>query len=158
MGNGVRKALLWLAVTGLMAAIFAFSAQPGDSSTQLTDSAVIPVAEWLMSIQEGNSEAAFQTLHFMLGTIVRKAAHVCEYALLGYLVYRLLKAYGHSRPWLAVVVCVIYAVTDEAHQFFVPGRTGSVTDVLIDSAGAAVGAFADKFTKYIRRKKHVHRR
>lgn len=39
-------------------------------------------------------------------------------------------------PWL---LAVLYAATDEIHQTFVPGRSGRVTDVLIDAAGAAVG-------------------
>lgn len=116
------------------------------------------MAEWIASIQAGDSTAVFQTLHFVLGTIVRKTAHVCEYALLGYLVYLLLKEHGCGRPWLAFVICFAYAVTDEVHQYFVPGRTGSVTDVLIDSAGITIGTVADRIKTYIRRKKHVHHR
>ena len=38
-----------------------------------------------------------------------------------------------------MLVAVAYAVTDEVHQLFVPGRSGRITDVLIDGAGAVVG-------------------
>ena len=40
---------------------------------------------------------------------------------------------------LALIVCVLYAISDEVHQMFVPGRGPGIKDVLIDSAGATVG-------------------
>jgi len=40
---------------------------------------------------------------------------------------------------LALGICVLFAISDEVHQLFVPGRGGQVSDVLIDSAGASVG-------------------
>ena len=40
---------------------------------------------------------------------------------------------------LAFLICVIYAISDEIHQLFVPGRAGQVRDVLIDSAGSFLG-------------------
>ena len=41
----------------------------------------------------------------------------------------------------AGIVCVLYAISDEIHQIFVPGRSGQFSDVLLDSAGAVIGAF-----------------
>ena len=72
-----------------------------------------------------------------LGTwdlVLRKLAHVAEYALLGAL---LLRALGDERAALAAGVA--YAISDELHQHFVPGRTGSPLDVVIDSVGVAFG-------------------
>ncbi|MGV8147186.1 MAG: VanZ family protein [Alkaliphilus sp.] len=40
---------------------------------------------------------------------------------------------------LTLLVCVLYAISDETHQIFVPGRSAQVSDILIDSVGAAVG-------------------
>jgi len=40
---------------------------------------------------------------------------------------------------LAFVICVLYAISDETHQIFVPGRSAQISDVLIDSVGAIVG-------------------
>ena len=72
-----------------------------------------------------------------LGTwdlVLRKIAHACEFALLGAL---LLRALRDERA--AFAAGTAYAVTDELHQLFVPGRVGSPLDVLIDAAGVAVG-------------------
>jgi VanZ family protein len=67
-------------------------------------------------------------------TILRKAAHVTEYAVLGLL---LLRALGREAP--AFLLGVAYAITDEIHQHFVSGRHASPIDVAIDSAGVALG-------------------
>lgn len=72
-----------------------------------------------------------------LGTwdlVLRKIAHACEFALLGAL---LLRALRDERA--AVMGAVGYAISDEIHQLFVPGRIGSPIDVAIDSVGVAVG-------------------
>ncbi len=66
--------------------------------------------------------------------VLRKLAHAAEYAVLGSL---LLRATG----WvgLAVVLGLAYAVSDEIHQTFVPGRAGAPLDVVIDAVGVACG-------------------
>jgi VanZ family protein len=66
--------------------------------------------------------------------VLRKIAHAAEYALLGALLVRAL-----SRPGLAVALGVAYAISDEIHQSFVPGRMGSPLDVALDAAGVVVG-------------------
>jgi VanZ family protein len=67
-------------------------------------------------------------------TILRKGAHVTEYAILGLL---LLRALGREAP--AFALGVAYAITDEVHQHFVSGRHSSPIDVAIDSAGILLG-------------------
>jgi VanZ family protein len=67
-------------------------------------------------------------------TILRKGAHVTEYAILGLL---LVRALGREAP--AFLLGVAYAVTDEVHQHFVSGRHASPIDVAIDSAGVLLG-------------------
>jgi VanZ family protein len=66
--------------------------------------------------------------------VLRKLAHAAEYAVLGLL---LLRALDHALASFALGVA--YAITDEIHQAFVPGRLGSPVDVAIDAAGVAVG-------------------
>jgi VanZ family protein len=78
---------------------------------------------------------------------VRKAAHVTEYALLALLLYRALRRTLERSPetWCrqcagwAFGITVLYAASDEWHQSFVPSRDGSIHDVIIDGAGAALG-------------------
>jgi len=69
-------------------------------------------------------------------TILRKGAHMTEYAVLGLL---LLRALGRELP--AFALGIAYAITDEIHQHFVRGRHASPVDVLIDTAGVAIGIF-----------------
>ena len=75
---------------------------------------------------------------------VRKAAHMSEYAVLALLIFQALTAFDRkkNRGCMALGITAAYAVTDEFHQLFVPGRAGRVTDVLIDSAGAFLALLA----------------
>jgi VanZ family protein len=98
-------ALLWLPVLAWAALIFAFSSIP--------------------SLNSG------------LGTwdfVLRKCAHMTEYAVLAVLLWR---AVGRAAPALALASA--YAVTDELHQTFVAGRHGSPVDWAIDTVGALIG-------------------
>jgi VanZ family protein len=75
-----------------------------------------------------------------LGTwdlVLRKLAHMGEYAILGAL---LVRAVG--RPWPAVALGALYAVSDEVHQSFVRGRHGAWYDVLVDTVGVTLGVLA----------------
>ena len=65
---------------------------------------------------------------------LRKVAHGAEYAVLGALLVR-----ATGQPRIAFALGAFYAVTDEVHQAFVPGRMGSPIDVGIDVVGVAVG-------------------
>jgi len=68
--------------------------------------------------------------------VLRKLAHAAEYTVLGAL---LLRAVRREVP--ASVVGIAYALTDEIHQAFVPGRQGRPLDVLIDAAGVLFGVY-----------------
>lgn len=74
--------------------------------------------------------------------ILRKLAHVGEYALLSALLLRAL-----ARPWPALAIAVTYAASDELHQHFVRGRTGAPRDVAIDAAGALIGLIAFPYAR-----------
>lgn len=74
-------------------------------------------------------------------TLSRKAAHLFEYGVLAWLVLRALAASGLTRRQslrAAFLFCVVFAVSDEWHQTFVPGRHGKVRDVALDTLGAAL--------------------
>lgn len=73
---------------------------------------------------------------------LRKLAHLLEYGVL----FALLRRAGMSRA-SSLAASVLYAVTDEFHQSFVPGRRGAATDVLIDAAGALTGLLAGAILK-----------
>lgn len=113
----MKKALRWLLVLAWMGVIFAFSAQPhsGEVTRQYFGDFNVPI---------------------------RKAAHMTEYAILFWLTRW--ATFGTTmrlalRAWLPFILTVGYACTDEYHQNFVPGRSATAGDVLVDSLGAACG-------------------
>ncbi len=69
-----------------------------------------------------------------------KVAHGLAYAVLAGLL-----TLGSRRPWLAVLLAVAYGFSDEFHQSFVPSRTADAYDLVADTVGAMVGAFAVGF-------------
>ncbi|BDG37604.1 hypothetical protein PcaKH15_35100 [Parageobacillus caldoxylosilyticus] len=89
----------------------------------------------------------------MLNFIVRKLAHLTEYGILAVLVWRALspKRTAYAGAWL---FATLYAMTDEWHQSFEPGRTATPKDVAIDSCGALIALMVTFFCMRRRKKKH----
>ena len=93
-----------------------------------------PVIAWAAVIFTLSSIPNLSTGLGTWDTILRKGAHLTEYAVLGGLLYRAL-----SRETLALAAGIAYAATDELHQHFVRGRHASPVDVAIDAVGVSVG-------------------
>jgi VanZ family protein len=66
-----------------------------------------------------------------LEILFKKGSHALAYGILWTLLWL-----GTGRPWLALVISLIYAISDELHQTFVPGRNGWWVDVAVDAVGA----------------------
>jgi VanZ like family len=94
----------------------------------------LPVLAWAAVIFTLSSVPSLSTGLGLWDTILRKGAHITEYAVLGALLYR---ALGREAPALAAGIA--YAATDELHQHFVRGRHGAPVDVAIDAIGIALG-------------------
>ena len=100
---------------------------------------IVPFPRWL---DPRISWAAINTIH----TLIRKLWHISEYAILALLLWRALYSGPTPRtktPILfgaVLLACAVFAVGDEFHQSFVRSRTPSGRDVLLDSAGALLGA------------------
>lgn len=98
----------------------------------------IPVILWMIFIFWMSSIPDLPSnKFFLLDFIFKKTAHVIEYTVLFLLWF---KALGNKSPFQAIVFSLVYAFTDEIHQLFVPGRTGRLRDVGIDSIGMIVFA------------------
>lgn len=127
----------------IMLAIFIFSAQNGSGSSRLSSSFSRLFCRLLFS---GFNEMTAEQQLFLISGIhhfVRKAAHFCVYAALGFCSYSFFYFSGIRLKGIfppAVMLCAAYAVIDEIHQFFTPGRSIKITDMLLDSVGAAFGA------------------
>ena len=94
----------------------------------------LPVFAWAAVIFAFSSIPSLSTGLGTWDTVLRKGAHITEYAILGALLYRAL-----GREALALAVGIAYAATDEFHQRFVHGRHSSPVDVAIDAVGLALG-------------------
>lgn len=96
----------------------------------------LPVVAWAALIFAFSSVPDLGTGLGGWDLVLRKLAHTAEYAVLGALLVR-----ATGRAGLAVGLGTLYAVSDEIHQTFVPGRMGSPVDVAIDAVGVACGVF-----------------
>ena len=131
----------WLPVLMWMALIF--SASSDSHSYEHSSRLVEPLLRWLVPHL---SEAQIQDIHELL----RKCAHLTEYAVLALLLWHAVRRPGKNdpRPWvwpeagLALAITFLYAASDEFHQIFVPTRTALVSDVFIDTAGGAASLLA----------------
>ena len=112
--------LNWVPALVVMGVIFWFSAQSGEE---------LPVFSWA-------------------DKIVKKSGHMLGYALLA-LSYWYALGLQRNRRWLAWLLAVLYAMTDEYHQSFVPFRSPSVWDVLVfDNLGALLSLWlTDRYMK-----------
>ena len=118
----------WIPAILMMGIIFCFSSQTADK---------LPVFSWA-------------------DAIVKKSGHVVGYALLAYSYWYALDIDKNKR-WVAWLFVILYALTDEFHQSYVPGRHPSILDVLIfDNFGALISLWlANKFTKQKRSGKNT---
>ena len=98
----------------------------------------IPVVLWMILIFWMSSIPDLPSNKVdIINFFVKKSAHVIEYTILFLLWFR---ALGNKNPFQAIVFSLVYAFTDEIHQLFVPGRTGRLRDVGIDSIGMIISA------------------
>jgi VanZ family protein len=136
----IRKVIKIILVLLWMVMIFLLSNEEAVKSSKKSDGLIIRSVELFtgksLSVQE--KEKVLKYLVFP----VRKCAHLSLYLILGILVISLLREYmviNTKLVLLSLLICFLYACSDEIHQLFVPGRSGEVRDVLIDTLGACLG-------------------
>ena len=131
----MKKAMIWLPSLLWMGLIFLMSAMPGDLSSAQSGAILEFILHLLERIFPSGVPVSPDTLHLL----IRKAAHMAEYAVLALLNLRALRLSGAKRPALdALLMTAAYAATDEFHQGFVEARGPSIADVGIDTLGAGI--------------------
>ena len=136
----VRKVIIfisWSLVLLWMGVIYGLSAQVATDSNALSHGVTEVVVETIEKVVPSAS-LDVDTLNHMM----RKNAHFLAYLLLGILVSQALAwngLHGSENARHTIMICVLYAISDEVHQMLVPGRGPAVFDVMIDSAGVCVG-------------------
>ncbi len=136
----IRKVIKIILVLLWMMMIFLLSNEEAVQSSKKSDGLIVRSVELFtgksLSVQE--KEKVLKYLVFP----VRKCAHLSLYLVLGILVISLLREYmaiNTKLVILSLLICFLYACSDEIHQLFVPGRSGEVRDVLIDTLGSILG-------------------
>lgn len=125
--NRVFAVLFWILTVACMGVIFYLSAQSASDSSALSQGVVSKIFVWF---------------NLLLGEeFIRETAHGVEYLGLAVLAF---PAFYFTKnrtphPFLALALCSAYAVTDEIHQIFSPGRACQLMDWGIDTIGAALG-------------------
>ncbi len=146
---------LWLIVQILLVAawmflIFNFSNENSKTSQGTSDKLLFKVVE----IVKGRklSDADKTRIRKKYSFYIRKGAHFFLYSVLGMTIYIFL-CYILKSPYkivlLSIIISILYAVSDEFHQSFIPGRSAAWFDVVVDSCGAGVGISCILFLRSI---------
>lgn len=136
----MRKKIFIILTILWMAMIFYMSNQPAAASTVQSNNAI----EFLGTLPIIGNVIETLTTNGTVTVIVRKSAHMFSYAMLSIFVFMSmydLKVDFKKLCIKSIVIAFIYAITDEIHQFFIPGRSCELRDVLIDTSGAILAMF-----------------
>ncbi len=143
----MKKIILWILVIIWSVMIFSFSSQPANTSDETSGrfgQMIIRMAISLNIIDIPVSTDGDMFIYEMADKInhfVRKTAHFTIYLILGILSFMLAECYENRKKAIlyALIFCLLYAISDEIHQLFVPGRSGEIKDVLLDFSGSLLG-------------------
>jgi VanZ family protein len=140
------KLFVWIPVIIIGIMITGFSSQDGNESSGLSRKVAVALIQPLENVHviviEDDMER--EQLIESLQIPVRKGAHMSEYAVFTLSVYIALLVDGldyRKRKYAAFLIAVLLACSDEFHQLFVSGRSGKLTDVVIDSIGSIIMIF-----------------
>lgn len=139
MNKSLFKYICFIAVIFSMGLIFHMSNQSSSASYKLTGTVITAVNSQPVTQNDWDQRA-------ILIKIYRKIAHIAMYGMLGfwlssYIASKMKKVKFRVQIKYTLIVCVIYGLLDEIHQYFIPGRGASMIDVFWDTMGSAIGIF-----------------
>lgn len=137
----ILRAILIILLLMMFGTIFNFSNQNGDKSGSLSREVTETVTKNINSIQKLEQSEKEKVLN-KIEHYIRKLAHFSLYFTVGVLTISLMSTYdlkNLKRIGISLGISALYAMTDEFHQLFIPNRSASIFDVLIDSSGALTG-------------------
>lgn len=136
-----KQIIILILIIAWMVGMFMFSSQMSTKSTQTSGKFIGYVADKLSVTKNMSNIQRTQFIRRMQPP-VRKLAHFSLYAVGGMLTFAFMNEFKIStkkKILFSILLCCAYSITDEVHQLFVPGRSGEVRDVLIDTSGAILG-------------------
>ena len=145
MKKNLVRALLLLLLIADMIFIFSNSAQTASASSSTSHGVTEMVAPVIVPNYKDMDEQTQKATVSSLEVILREAAHLLQFTPLGFALYLLLTTFAlpekirRLRIPLTLGFGLIYAISDEIHQLFVPGRSFQLFDIFMDMCGVAVG-------------------
>lgn len=139
----VKRIIFLIMLVCTFYVIFNFSAQDGEKSSSVSNKVTTFIVEVTSKVK--NMDTGLKTYYIeKLEPIVRKLAHFSIYMVIGFSVMGFMCTFNirNAYKFLASFsIGVVYAISDEIHQAFTPGRSPRILDVCIDSAGVLTGIF-----------------
>ena len=151
------RILLIILTLSVMAIIFALSADTADESDAKSDVISDSIVHQILRNFDLTDEQIEKLVHTCV-VVVRKTAHFTEYAALGFLLASVFVSFGLKTKLnipISFIIGTLYAVSDEIHQYFVPGRSCQVSDMILDSSGVITGIMFLLICVYIFTKLHT---
>lgn len=137
----ILRVILIILLIGTFSIIFGFSSQDAKKSSGISRKVTETITNPIKSIQE-KTEYEKEKILDKIESIIRKIAHFSIYTVVGILLMALFETYKMqemNRFSISLILGVIYASSDEIHQYFTPGRGPLITDVIIDTMGVLLG-------------------
>lgn len=144
----IKKIIKLILVIIWMGVIFSFSAENADKSTSKSDEVILKIYKAFNNNKLTKNEQKKIIDKFVFP--VRKIAHFSEYLILGILVISFIsefKLLEIKYLIIAVLISMLYAISDEIHQLFSDGRTARILDVIIDTLGSVTGIFVYSYIR-----------
>lgn len=138
----LTRGILYVLLILVFMSIFGFSNQNGTQSSGVSKKVARTIIDTNVSTKN-KDEKTKEKLVEDSQKFVRKMAHFTIYMVVGILMMSLMYTYKNisveNKLWISICVGILYAISDEIHQYFIPGRTASPIDVGIDTSGAFLG-------------------
>ena len=137
----VKKIISILLVLVWMGVIFSFSCSNGEESSSTSRKVIVFITELVTDVKDGTEEMNKMVDRYQF--VVRKAAHFFIYFVLAFLVMNALYIWDVKTKTLLIsgIICILYAISDELHQYFVASRSGNIIDVMWDSSAALISSY-----------------
>ena len=132
------RVIFWVITVGIMVIVFLNSAKDATQSSAISTAFTEQLFSVFVPDYGSMDEASQLSLITEMQFFIRKSAHFLSYFAMGLfciLAYNTYELSLRNKLLFSAATCVAFAISDEIHQLFVPGRSGEIRDVLIDTAG-----------------------
>lgn len=136
----MKKIISYILLIFWLCLIFYLSNQTGSVSGMASNKIIYDALDFIYNIFSFDKSNLINVVN-IIEIPLRECMHAFEYLILALLFINLFRLYNIKRNSLVFILCLVYAITDEIHQLFVPGRAFQYFDIFMDSIGSIIGIF-----------------